>query len=213
MDFIQKWSNICANYLSTKVPNTKFPSVEDQIEVYKYGVQVILGALVKGIILLILALLLEILVPVIFITITFSSLRIIAGGYHFQSYNKCAFISYVIFIGSALLVKHTYQYWTDTNIYGLLIFSVLAGLYVLIKYAPRDTINKPIVKISDVKRLKKWTLIYLLIWSMNIIICFIFNFKLIVISSCFGLLLELFSVSDFGYKKIYTKINNINLKI
>lgn len=63
------------------------------------------------------------------------------------------------------------------------------GLYTLIKYAPKDNPNRIIIKASDTyNRLKKWSLYYLFIWIALMVICFYFNLKLIIISSCFGLI-------------------------
>ncbi|HEY8805094.1 MAG TPA: accessory gene regulator B family protein [Clostridium sp.] len=203
---IQSTSNYCARYLSTKVSNEIYPSVEDQIEVFEYGFMVIIGALVKGILLVSLASILGVLVPVIAITFTFSSLRIIAGGYHLKNFLGCMVISLTQFIISSIIVQYTQKYWTYINIYSLFIFSIIVAIYIIIRYVPRDTPNKPITDQKQKVKFKKWSSIYLTTWTMLMTIFLLLHIKIIVIASCFGLLLELLSISTLG-QKMYTFVD------
>lgn len=212
MSFVEYISNLSAKWLASKVPNN-YPSVEDQIEVYQYGWMVIWGALVKIVLLLTISFLLGVLTSAIILTITFSSFRILGGGgFHFDSYNKCITASLIQFIGATLIVKYTYQYWSQLNIITLFTLTTLMGLYIIYRYVPRDTPNKPITELEEIGKFKRWSLLYLVIWSIIMIIFLLLNFNLIVISSCFGLLLELFSISKLGYTT-FEKINSINCQI
>jgi len=207
MSFIENISKSCAKWLATKVPNDKYPTVEDQIEVFTYGFMVIVGALAKGTIMVSLALILEVFIPAMVIMFTFSSLRIIAGGYHFAEYNKCVTFSTLQFIGSALTAQYTLQYWSLISTWFLSIFCILLAIYNIKKHIPRDTPNKQITKELEIKKFKRWSLYYLIAWASIMIIFLLFNVKLIVLSSCLGLLLELFSVSKVGYG-IYAKLES-----
>jgi len=202
---IQSTSNYCARYLSTKVPNEIYPSVEDQIAVYEYGIMLMLGSATKGFLLVSLAFILGVLMPSIAITLTFSSLRIIAGGYHLKTYLRCMVISLTQFIGSALIVQYTHQYWTYINIYSLFIFSIISAIYIIVRYVPRDTPNKPITG-SDINKFKRWSSVYITIWVVAMTIFLLLHIKIIVIASCFGLLLELLSISTLG-QKMYTFVD------
>ena len=210
MSFIESISNYSAKKLASKVPNDKYPTVEDQIQVFEYGFMVIWGAIFKGIIMISLASILGVFIPAMIIMFTFSSLRIIAGGFHFSDYTKCITFSTIQFIGVALIVKHSYQYFSQTNIYSLLFFCTLIGLYIMLRYAPRDTPNKPITEVSEIKKFKKWSLYYLISWIILMTISLFFSLKIIIISSCFGLLLELFSISKVGYV-LYSLADNIKI--
>jgi len=205
---IQSLSNSSAKWLASKVPNDKYPTTEDQIEVFEYGFMVIIGALVKGFLLVSTASILGVLVATMIVTLAFSSLRIIAGGYHMQTYSRCVMISVAMFLGGALIAQHTFQYWSQVNILSLLASSAFIALYIIIRYVPRDTPNKPIVEALEISKFKRWSLIYLITWSTLMTIFILLNLKLIVISSCFGLLLELFSVSKVGYS-VYYKIDSL----
>ena len=199
MSFIELVSNHSAKWLATKVPNDKYPTVEDQIEVYTYGFMVIVGALIKGLIMVSLASIFGVLMTSMIITLTFSSFRIIGGGFHFSDYTKCITFSTLQFIVSALIVKHTLQYWSYMDMQILFIFCLAMGLYIILKYVPRDTPNKPITEDSEKSKFRKWSLYYLISWAMIMTIFLLFNLNIIIIASCFGLLLELFSISNVGY--------------
>ncbi|OHD80900.1 MAG: hypothetical protein A2355_09575, partial [Spirochaetes bacterium RIFOXYB1_FULL_32_8] len=145
--------------------------------------------------------------PTLIITLTFSSLRIIAGGFHFGGYNKCITFSTLQFIGSALIVKYSIQYWSQVDVYSLLILCILTTLYAIYRYIPRDTPNKPITEILEIRKFKRWSSYYLFIWTIIMTISLLFNLKIIVLSSCFGLLLELFSVCKIG-QIVYSKLDS-----
>jgi len=69
---------------------------------------VVWGAILKIILMVSLSAILGVIIPAMIITLTFSSLRIIAGGFHFGDYTKCITVSTIQFIGSALIIKYTY---------------------------------------------------------------------------------------------------------
>ena len=138
---------------------------------------VIIGALVKGILLVSLASILGVLVPVIAITFTFSSLRIIAGGYHLKNFLGCMVISLTQFIISSIIVQYTQKYWTYINIYSLFIFSIIVAIYIIIRYVPRDTPNKPITDQKQKVKFKKWSSIYLTTWTMLMTIFLLLPYK------------------------------------
>lgn len=200
MSIIQIASNSCANWLANKVPNTEYETVEDQISVYSYGFQVILGALVKGALLVSISYLLGVLVPALIITLTFSSFRVIAGGYHMKTYSRCISFSLFQFILAALIAKYTFYNWTNINLFILVIATILLGVYTIIRYIPRDNPNKPINKQEDIKKFKNWSGLYYIIWSIMMLTCIVTGIKIVVITSSFGLLLELFSITNLGHK-------------
>lgn len=207
---LESISGNIAKKWASKVPN-KYPTVEDQIEVHAYGILACFQILIEGFILIVISSLFEILISTVIITLTFSSFRIIGGGgFHFELYAKCATISLIQFIGTALTIKYTYQYWSIANLWYLFILTILLTSYIIYRYVPRDTPNKPITEPSERNKFKKWSLYYLLIWTSIMTISLLLNLKIIILSSCFGLLLELFSISHLGYQ-LYSSIEKINL--
>jgi accessory gene regulator B len=196
---IIKLSNMCGKWLASKVTNDKFPTKEDQIQVYAYGFQVILGSIFKGVLLLVTGWLLGVLFPVIVVATTFSSLRILAGGYHEKTYLRCIIASLLQFFAGAFIARYLSNYQLNIIIQiSTLFVIILLAIYIIIKYVPRDTPNRPIKNQVDIKRFKRMSLIYMLIWSIIMAFSIHNDLTLLVFSSYSGLLLELFSVSKLG---------------
>lgn len=208
MKFIQRCSYGCANHLATVMNEN-----HNKRSIYYYGFFIIFGALVKGIIMFSIAAILGILVPTLLIMFTFGSLRMIAGGYHMETFAKCLFVSMTLFIIAALTAKYTYQNWTLSHIISLITLTFIIGLYILIKYAPKDTPNKPITDPIQIKKFKKLSLIYLFIWLMTNILLAIYNLNMYVIALSFGVLLELFAISPKGHIFFDIIKNRLDYKI
>jgi len=199
-------SNYFAKGLANKITNNKYDSVEDQIDVLTYGIMFYVGIAVKGLLLVSISLLLGVVESVIVLALTFSSFRSIGGGIHLKNFATCIIASLFLFMGSAFVAQHTYQHWSQTNILSLLIFSIISAVYIIIRYVPRDTPNNPITLPFEINKFKRWSSFYLTTWTMLMTIFLLLNIKIIVIASCFGLLLELLSISTLG-QKMYTFVD------
>ena len=119
-----------------------------------------------------------------------------------------------LFLASALISQYTYQYWNIISVAIFLILVFAISLYVLIKYAPKDTPTKPITDPVEIMRFKKLSILYLSIWMIVCSTLTIFNLNMYVIAMSFGVLLEVFSVTPMGhvfFNKIKAGLNN-NLK-
>lgn len=195
MRFVQKWSFICANHLASAMKENHY-----RRSIYYYGFFIVIGALTKAIILLTVATLFGVLIPTLLIVFVFSSLRMLAGGYHMDTFGRCLFVSMILFIVAAITAKYTYLYWNFIEITILLFVTFLIGLYVLLRYAPKDTPNKPITDPEQIRKFKKLSIIYLIFWFiLNSFLTF-FDLKMYVLSLSFGILLELFTITPLGHK-------------
>ncbi len=195
MRFVSKWSYACACWL-TRAMNEN----HQKRSIYYYGFFIIFGAIVKGAILVSAAFALGVLLPTLLITAAFASLRTIAGGYHMDTFGKCLFVSIGIFLVAALIVQHTYGLWSMASLAVLTAVTFIAGLYVLIRYAPKDTPNKPITDPKEIRKFKRLSIAYLFILTIGVAVLTVSGHKLFALSLCFGVLLELFAISPTGHK-------------
>lgn len=192
--FIEALSYSGANYLMKQKGEN-----HEKRRVYFYGLQVIIGAIVKVIILFVLALVTDTLLTTFLMTLIFASLRSIAGGYHMDTFGKCLGVSISMFMVFSIIARYTYQYWND---YQILIFGVITvffSLFSIYKWAPSDNPNRPITQPSEIKKFKRLSIIYLAICT---IICFILIYTklyMIFLSIAFGLILEIFSITPVGH--------------
>jgi len=116
-----------------------------------------------------------------------------------DTYSKCLFVSLALFILASLIAKYTYMYWNSLCLLILIILTFVIGLYVLIKYAPKDNPNKRITDPREIRKLKTLSLIYLFIWVFTTIFVFFKN-KVFVLPLCFGILLSLFIITPTGHR-------------
>lgn len=206
MRFISKWSYTGAKNLAGILNEDHKKRFE-----YYFALQLILGESVKTVILFSISLVLGIFVPTLLISATFVLLRMIAGGYHMDTQGKCLYATLAIFITSPLIAKYTYQYWNFNSATLLIIITFILGLYTLGKYAPKDTPNKPITNVKKIRKLKLMSLVYLFLWLIVSVILNLFDFRLVAICLCFGVLLELFILSPIGHR--FFDLLNYGLKI
>lgn len=195
MRLINKWSYACANSLINVLNEN-----HQKRSIYYFSFQIIIGGIVKNIILITIALLLGIFIPTLLVILAFVSLRLLAGGYHMDTYGKCLFVSIGMFIIAALVARYTYIYWTTTYLVVLIVITFLSGLYILIRYAPKDTPHKPITDSFEIKKFKILSLIHLLVWVTLTSILLSFGFKMYVIALDLGIVLELFTITPTGHK-------------
>lgn len=193
--FIEKWSYGCAKYLA-RVTNQN----HNKRSIYYYGFYIIISSIIKLSIIVTIALILDILIPTLIIMFIFASLRTFAGGYHMDTLGKCLFVSMLLYVIAALITKYSYQEWSLLSITLLIISTLFIGFFTLRKYAPKDNPNKPITDPIQIKKYKKNSQIYLIILIIISSILILLNLYIYVLSICFGILLELFSISPLGYK-------------
>lgn len=195
MRFVQKWSYSCANHFASVMNEN-----HQRRAIYYYGFYIVIGAVVKGILLILAASLFGVLLPTLLIMFIFGSLRMFAGGYHMDTFNKCMYVSMASYIAAALVAQHTYAYWSGTGLRMLIALTLVSGLYVLLRYAPKDTPNKPVTDPKQRRKLRILSVAYLCLWITITTVLTAFSLNLYVLSLCFGILLELHSITPAGHR-------------
>ncbi|NJD02934.1 MAG: accessory regulator AgrB [Ruminiclostridium sp.] len=195
MRVINTLSYKLAHSLSAELNHT-----HEKKRVYYYGFQIVIGGLVKGILLVLLAFLLGILHSTLSVLFFFAALRIVAGGYHMDNYNRCMFTSFGIFILLGLMVEHTYIYWNFTLLVALSVSAFAAALISSVKWAPADTPYKPITDPKKRKNLKILSIIVVFAWLAADIILIINKLNFYVLAGCSGMLMAAFIISPAGYR-------------
>lgn len=202
--FIEALSYSGADYLMKQKGES-----HEKRRVYFYGFQIIIGAAVKFLILLALALVTDTIVPAFLMTIVFASLRMIAGGYHMDTFGKCLGVSIFMFLMFSMIARYTHQYWYNYQIIIFDIIMILFSLLSLYKWAPSDNPNRPITEPSEIKMFKKLSIIYLGIWTIVSSILIYFKLYMIFLSISFGLILEIFSITPAGHAFFGTVKNSL----
>ncbi|ACB86179.1 accessory gene regulator ArgB-like protein [Natranaerobius thermophilus] len=126
---IKRLSNLLANKVGSELNRD-----QEDIEVYSYALEVIIGAVIKGVVFLTVGLLLGILPEFILVMAVFGIMRTVIGGTHFQCYTKCLFSTLVMILMIIWVAD-----FLPTSIKGIAFISALlfsTSIYWILKYAP-----------------------------------------------------------------------------
>lgn len=194
MTFINKWSYRLAKNLSSALGET-----HQKRAVYYYGFQIIIGAIVKGILMSIVAIALGTLTQTVIVLTSFGLLRVVAGGYHMSSYNKCIAASIALFATAGLIAKYTYMYWTQEMFIVFILLTFSGGMLCLLKWAPRENPNRPITQQQEIRKLKFSSVVIFFILILVSSVLFFQNTKQIAFACLLGVILSLFIITPLGY--------------
>lgn len=143
----------------------KYPKYdEDKIEMISYGLEALYVLISKTIVIFLLAFILGIFKEVFYIFILYGIIRTTAFGMHAEKSSHCYIMSIILFIGAAFLCK-----FVPINYYVRLLLSGVA-LVFLIRYAPADTQNRPLVNAKKRRMYKIITIINSFVYFLLIII-------------------------------------------
>jgi accessory gene regulator B len=139
---------------------------EEKEEVINYGLKIAIYEIGVVLIIITLSILLGLFKSMFLFFVVFSSLRFTAGGSHARSRVEC-FLTYTIAMaGNVYLSKYM---WAESFIPAIGVF--LINFLVILKYAPGDSTEKPILSKKMKKRLKTSSLILTgLFLSLSLII-------------------------------------------
>ncbi len=195
MRFIDKWSYSCAKGLANVLEENHQKKAE-----YYFGFQVAIGSIVKTALLVAVSAIFGVLIPTLIVSISFALLRKVAGGYHMDTYGKCLLVSIGFFVAAALIAKHTYPYWNTTWLVILITLTFTIGLYILKKYAPKDTPNRLITDPKEIRKFKTLSFVYICIWLLVVTVLTVFRLKMYTLLLCFSVIQEIFAITPTGHK-------------
>ena len=161
---------ICAK-LTQKI-RKEMPEIDDErAEIIMYGLQIIIGEIPKGLIILAIAYFLGIFKLTLISVLIIAPYRCVSGGVHMKTHIGCIIYTLLLYSGSALLGKYLILEGSTKLIVGL---TILIFCMTMIKlYAPADTENVPILRKKE--RLQKQILSYIILTVEFIIAIFIPN--------------------------------------
>ncbi|MEM4385775.1 MAG: accessory gene regulator B family protein [Candidatus Anstonellales archaeon] len=155
---------------------------DEEIEVIRYGLKVLVHSISKTILMLAIAYVLGIVDLFLVSYISFAIYRSFAGGVHARGYMSCLIVHALILFSSIYIA-------TDVIHLGIEYYyiAIVFSLYVLVKYIPRDTEFRPFMSEFEVKRNR--VISYML---YIITICLYINFQDVLVKIC---VLSMFSTS------------------
>lgn len=163
---------------------------EDEYDIYKYGLELLLAAVFEIGFVLILSIILKIFIPTMIFFVSFIPLRIYTGGYHASNHLRCFLTLLFVYLIFILSLK-----FLPNSVYDLFcIYSAIFSAIIILLFAPVEDANKPLCE-KEVKYYRKKSILVLIIQA--IILAFLFvglRGSVYVLSFSFGQISVAFSI-------------------
>ncbi|MDT3698018.1 MAG: accessory gene regulator B family protein [Thermincola sp.] len=175
---------------------------QKESDTIRYGLEIIIGAVIKGLIIIGLSYIFRILPFVLAALATSGLFKLLSGGAHCNTFGRCLIFSIIALLGIGGLAPELGRSVNEKGMILLVLLSTIVGLYAVKKWAPVDTPNKPITKKEKKERYRQLSLLYVFAWGLGITLLIIFTkttgpFSL-VLASIGGLLIQTFSLTPIG---------------
>jgi accessory gene regulator B len=182
------------------------PDIDDEeAEVIKYGLELIIGEVPKILLLFIIAIVLKIGWLVIFAYFTMLPYKIVAGGFHLKTNIGCTIGTLTIYYGNVLISK--YITWTPVYTkYIVILVTFIFSIIMISSYAPADTVNLPILTKKERKTKKILSYIFATITLIvaivvkNNTLSNILLLNVIIESICISRIAYKLTKNEYGYE-------------
>lgn len=171
----------------------------DRVEIFAYGLEIILGTLVQLTLLLLLSIIMDTFITTTICLIAFASLRYYGGGAHLSTYFGCLTIGVSLLLGLGKLAA------IDVSLEALTVtsaFTLLLGVYIIFKWAPAGTEKKQIKDETTKLRQRKKALLVLMVWSVITLSLTKQELTANAFAVVLGALGSLFLITPWGYRAV-----------
>ncbi|MFZ7103429.1 MAG: accessory gene regulator ArgB-like protein [Peptococcaceae bacterium] len=169
---------------------------EEELEVYAYGLEIMLGGIFKIGLLLLIAGQLNILGTTILCTVGFVGIRFFGGGVHLCTYTRCLAGS----ISVLLVLGKIAAYKLSLSILWLcILITAILGVYSIIKWVPAGTRKKTVTDSGLRIKQKIKTFVLLTVYLVITLVFVLYQLVSLAFSLVFGVLAGLFLLTPSGY--------------
>jgi len=157
MSRIESISKIIASRISKNLPMD-----EEHEEIIAYGAFALLQAMVSILVVAVFGIIFDVLAEALIVAFSAASLRKFSGGAHATEPMSCALIGMIVFGGLALLVKNFIAGLNLTYLLVIMTAAFVFVFYIMLKYSPVGSVNKPLKKEAIRSRLKRQSIKYVI---------------------------------------------------
>lgn len=178
----------------------------DKIDIFRYGLEIILGGLVKVISVVWLSYILGILDTTLICLASYIPIRHFGGGVHLSTYYRCLTVGLTMFLFLGKLAT-----WNINSnlLLIMLVIIFLFGIYVTVRWAPAKSNSIKMVSVVKIKQKIK-TFLFLILWGIGNIVFIRLTLLNYTLASLLGASVSLLFISPWGYWVIQTLDNIIN---
>ncbi|MCL6480015.1 MAG: accessory gene regulator B family protein [Peptococcaceae bacterium] len=137
---------------------------ESKVDTVRFGLELILGEIVKWVVILITAGLLGVLPGAFNAIISFGLFRLVSGGAHCEDYWRCLAFGLLVFLGAGKAGVYAAPYISQTVLTKTIIAGCLVMSVPVLVWAPGEVPNRKI-HAGERLKFKKLSLLYISVWT------------------------------------------------
>ncbi|MBO8158945.1 accessory gene regulator B family protein [Thermosyntropha sp.] len=182
----------------------------DQIEVYAYGLELLLLPVFNFFVVFILAYIIGSLPNTLMFLAVFAPFRFFGGGVHMSTSIRCLVISTLLIVGLGTISTLSVSFLL---LFILLIITFVFGVYVTAKWVPPGTDKNPITDPKIRTKQKIYMTALIIIWSVACIVIGKLQLHNYLLALILGALSSLLLMTPWGYnliRSIDRVLDNIN---
>ena len=168
-----------------------------------YGMELLFTTVLKVSCIMVLANFLGTFRETLLILVVSGSLRVVSGGEHCSAFHRCLIGGATVFLLISYFAKLISPVISYQELVIISVTSIGFIISILLKYAPGDTVNKPITEEEEKRRYRKLSL---MVASVYLLAVFFLLFLRVFLDVAFliiiGLLWQCFMITPFGYRFI-----------
>lgn len=180
-----------------------------EMAIYSYGLEILLGAMLKIALILLISAILGILHPCLVFLGVFFLFRWLGGGVHLKTYWGCVLFGTILVITMGKVSQLNFPVFYLVTFFAM---TVLFSLWVCIKWVPGGTDKKSISDPAVRKKQKMETLLAIAFWSVGVVLCLLTRHLNISWAAILAAFWSSFFVTPIGYESI-TLIDKLYFKI
>jgi len=189
-------SNHIAVYLDKNLATN-----QDNSEIYAYGLEILLGAVIKLSIVFLLGWIFNVFGLTLIVLVTYAAFRCFGGGAHMSTYLKCLLLGTTVVVGMGLLS----QFNLATHLLAYIAtFALVFALFVCYKWVPGDTEKKPISDREVRNRQKRKMAIIIAVWGLIILYLLHHSLNTYALAMILGSISSVFLIAPWGYSLLTT---------
>lgn len=174
---------------------------ESKVDTVRFGLELILGEIVKWCILLMAAGLLGVLPGALYAMISMGLFRLVSGGGHCEDYWRCLIFGLLVFLGGGKLGVYAAPHISQTALIKALIVGCLVMSVPVLIWAPGEAPNRKI-NAGERAKFKKLSLACLAVWT-GVTIFLVVPYSLpVAVAGLLAMVLQAFSFTPPGYRAI-----------
>ncbi len=183
-------------------------------EIIAYGAYILLDTVLAIGMVMILGAIFGVFFQALVISFASALFRKTSGGAHATTPVRCASIFAIVSVGLAIIIENSKMWFNTPLIIIYLVVTFVISYFIVLKLAPKDSPNKPIVKETKIKELKAKSIRTLYIYAIMCIailaVGYYFRTKTLlpyIALICTGYLWQAFTLTSLGH----TTINKMEL--